>query len=430
MLINMPNEEITRRDSAQALELGSIDRTEEKPLKGGVPLVFPIYEDRRDTVAEIFKRYADDEAKAVDELNLRIHGEWDDDHGSSYLDFAGRNLQGLDLKGVLADFIVFTGSDLSGVSLDKASLYGAVLTATDLTDASLRNADIRHAVMPFANLNNANLTGVKAESLVGNWANLEGARLLGASFVGAYLIGAAGLDGESTSQASSFEGAIVLGLKDADTEEKVSGHALSSHFSTQAKNPGVEVVRIFEDQDLTRKLAASSNLAGTILRGLVFNRSDLTHLEAIGSIWDNVIAEEVRLRGAYLTGAVLSDTSLDGADTSRAWFPGAVIVRTDLTGFRPSNMAGTLFIDTDLSKIGDLDPDHAAGGALFIGKEKYRPDLDKDEELGKEVVFRDPKELPAHSQRVVNALMSSRKQLTTPSNNQSKGQELESGQDQ
>jgi uncharacterized protein YjbI with pentapeptide repeats len=424
----MSSEVIKSRDQGQPLELGAIDRAEEKPLKGGVALNFPVYENRRDTVAKIFERYKDNRDKAIEELNQKIHGEWDDDHGSAYLDFAGRDLRGLDLKGVLADFIVFTGSDLNGTSLEKSSLYGAVFTATDLASSSLRGADMRHAVMPFTNLSGADLTGAKAESLVANWANLKGARLLGASFVGAYLIGAAGLNGESTSEASSFEGAVVLGLADKESQDKAPGHALSSHFSTQTINPGVEVVRIFEDQNFTRKLAASSNLAGTILRDLVFNRSDLTHLEAIGSIWDRVVADQIRLRGAYLTGAVMSDTSLDGADTSRAWFPGAVMIRTDLTGFRPSNMAGALFIDTDLSKMGDLDQDHAAGGALFVGKEKYRPNLEKDEELGKEIVFRDRHELPAHAQRIVNVLSSLRNQLTSSSRVKAKEQVLEAGE--
>ncbi len=423
----MTSREISPRDDKSQLELGSVERTDEKPLKGGTELVFPIYEARRDTVADIFKRYDDDHEKAVEELNKKIHGEWDDDHGSSYLDLAGRNLQGLDLRGVLADFIVFTGSDLSGVSLDKASLYGAVLTAADLTQASLRGADIRHGVAPFANLQGANLTGLKAESMVANWANLTDARLLGASFVGTYLIGAAGLNGESTDEASSFEGAVVLGVSDEDEQEKIGGHALSSHFSTQSKNPGVEVVRVFEDQNLTRRLAASSNLAGTILRGLVFNRSDLTNLEGIGSIWDGVIADQVRLRGAYLTGAVIADTSLEGADTSRAWFPGAVMIRADLQGFAPSNMAGALFVDTDLSEMGELDPDHAAGGALFIGRKRYRPNMDQDDELRKEIVFREPHELPAHAQRVVGGLSSSQNKLTTTSAKKPRNQEIESG---
>ncbi len=404
----MTGNEISPRDDSSQLELGSVERTEEKPLKGGVELVFPIYEERRDTVADIFERYTDDQGKAVEELNKKIHGEWDDDHGSSYLDFAGKNLQGLDLRGVLADFIVFTGSDLSGVSLDKASLYGAVLTAADLTEASLRGTDIRHGVAQFANLQGANLTGIKAESMVANWANLTDARLLGASFVGAYLIGSGGLDGESTSEASSFEGATVLGLTNEHGREKITGHALSAHFSTASRNPGVEVVRVFEDQELTRKLAAGSNLAGVVLRNLVFNRSDLTNLEGIGSIWDGVLADQVRLRGAYLTGAVMADTSLEGADTSRAWFPGAVMIRAGLQGFAPSNMAGALFVDTDLSKMGELDPDHAAGGALFVGKERYRPNLELDEELRKEIVFRNTHELPAHAQRIINGSIFSR----------------------
>lgn len=396
------------------LDLSHLTAQEDMPLRGGVKLHFPTYRSRQDEATDIVKRYRGDTEAVVRELGKKIHGEWDDYHGMSYLHFPGEVLDGLDMRGVLADYTVFTAGSLQHAMLDKASLYASVFTATDLTGASLVNANARHLVAPFANFDSANLRSLKAESAVFNFANFHQARMLGASLVGAYLIGVRGISPNMAQEASSFEGATVLrGGDGTESAERIEGHALSSRFTTDQMTSGAVEAKVYDNENWTRMLSSSSNIEGAILREVAMGRADLTHLQAIGSIWDQVIADEVRLRASYATGAVIAGSSLNGADTNRAWFPGAVIIGTELNGFRPGNIAGTLFIGSDLSQMDtELDQDAATGGAVFIGKDRHSPEIAEGNPLQEDMLKTTAKELPPYARAVI-ASLAGQNQLTT-----------------
>lgn len=417
----------------EGIDLSHLSAQEDMPLRGGVELNYPIYRSRQDEATEIVKRNKDNVEATVRELGKKIHGSWDDYHGISYLHFPAATLDGLDIRGVAADYSVFTAGSLRHALMDRASLYAAVFAATDLEGASLVNVNARHLLAPFANFSRSNLRSIKAESAVLNFANFYEASLLGASLVGAYMIGVAGIEEDAAKLASSFEGAVVLGNTSEgaeETTERIEGHALSSRFTTQQMTTGTTEAKVYSRANWSRQLSSSSNIEGAILREIALGRADLTHLQAIGSIWDQVTADEVRMRAGYVSGATFFQTSLDGADTNRAWFPALVAIGSSFKGFRPGNIAGALFIDSDLSEMDtDLDLDAATGGAVIIGKEKHRPQIAEGNPMEEDVLQTTIKELPTYSQTIVSSLRRQR-QLTTGARSKIDSKEIEQGQAQ
>lgn len=390
----------------EGLDLSHLAAQEDMPLRGGVKLSYPTYRSRQDEAMGIINQYRGNTEKTVEELGKKIHGPWDDYHGISYLHFPGEVLDGLDIRGVAADYAVFTAGSLRYAKADRASLYATVFSIADLEGISMVNANARHLVAPFANFARANLMSLKAESGVFNFANFYQARTLGMSLVGAYLIGVTGISPEMAQAASSFEGATVIsGNSSEDTAERMEGHALSSRFTTDQLNSGTVEAKVYDGENWTRLLSASSSIEGALLREIALGRADLTHLQAIGSVWDRVIADEARLRAAYASGVVASDSSFDNADTNRAWFPGFVGIGSSFKGFRPGNIAGAAFIDSDLSEMDtDLDPDAATGGALFIGKDKHQPQIPEGNPLEQDMLRTTIEELPPHARRIIGAL--------------------------
>jgi uncharacterized protein YjbI with pentapeptide repeats len=108
-------------------------------------------------------------------------------------DYAGRKLNGAELRDASFSLANLAGADLSdgdayhakflstnlkGARLDRANLSEADFTRADLTGASLADADLRRAHFFRANLRDANLTG----------AQMTGADLLNADLSGALWI--------------------------------------------------------------------------------------------------------------------------------------------------------------------------------------------------------------------------------------------------
>ncbi len=118
------------------------------------------------------------------------HGKWLHSQGAEgkRANFAGKDLAGAELAGMILAGAGFRHADLSDAALAECRLDGAdfrhaSLSAADCSRAVLGVAQLRHANLRLANLEGANLRGADLSG-----AQLGGARLAGADFTGAILV--------------------------------------------------------------------------------------------------------------------------------------------------------------------------------------------------------------------------------------------------
>jgi hypothetical protein len=95
------------------------------------------------------------------------------------VDAAGIKLAGAKLAGALFRLAKLGGADLSGADLTNADLTGA-----DLTNANLANAKLNGAILDSANMAGAKLDGANLTNANASFANLAGASLTGATLTG------------------------------------------------------------------------------------------------------------------------------------------------------------------------------------------------------------------------------------------------------
>jgi uncharacterized protein YjbI with pentapeptide repeats len=112
---------------------------------------------------EGFRRYLDVRAEA--KRAAELHRAWVDSGGADgqRADFAGRNLRGIDLSGLMLATVSFAGSDLSGATLTKAvlaaaDLSGATIQYADLSGADIRGANFSGAQVQFSSFHGADAT--------------------------------------------------------------------------------------------------------------------------------------------------------------------------------------------------------------------------------------------------------------------------------
>jgi hypothetical protein len=138
-----------------------------------------LFEDKSKTL----KRAMEHAAKLkVDLSHINIHRvdlEGADLRGiiAPYGEFSAANLEGSNLRGADLRLATLSGVNFGGADLQEANLRGALLGKTDLSGADLRGADLRGAHAEEAHFEKADLRG----------ASLEGADLLRAHFEGADL---------------------------------------------------------------------------------------------------------------------------------------------------------------------------------------------------------------------------------------------------
>ncbi|WP_431858936.1 pentapeptide repeat-containing protein [Azospirillum sp.] len=114
---------------------------------------------------EGFRRFLDIRAQAKEAAEL--HRAWVDSGGKDgkRADFAGRNLRGIDLSGLMLATVSFAGSDLSGAKLTNAVLAAADLSGAVIQYADLSGADIRGANFAEAQVQFSSFQGVDATPL-------------------------------------------------------------------------------------------------------------------------------------------------------------------------------------------------------------------------------------------------------------------------
>jgi uncharacterized protein YjbI with pentapeptide repeats len=130
------------------------------------------------------------------EEKLASHREWVESHGvtGTKADFAGADLEGVELIGVNFRFVDF----------HDANLKAADLLLADLRDACLVRADLQDACLVGANLEGANLEDASLESAMGLVPRqVAGANLRDASLPPSFLEFAAAADFERASQGAA-----------------------------------------------------------------------------------------------------------------------------------------------------------------------------------------------------------------------------------
>ncbi len=209
------------------------------------------------------------------------------------VDLSGKDLQFLDLSG-----LVFKGARLAGADLYGVDFTGSNLRGSDLSGAKLDRATIIHADFSGANLSKATL--LRPTVYADLSANLADApRFSGANLTEIRVM--AQLDG------ADFKGADLM----------------RADFSPREIRPGQGTIAT-----LMKNLLRSCDFTGARLREADLRYAVLTFSRLI----------EVDLSGANLMGADLSRADLAGADLTGA----------DLTGadFDGANLSGVKGLDT------------------------------------------------------------------------------------
>jgi uncharacterized protein YjbI with pentapeptide repeats len=95
--------------------------------------------------------------------------------------FKDANLQGADLRDIIAQLAAFSGANLQGADLRNADLQGAYFIASNLQGANFSRASLQEATFRDANLQGANLRDANLQGAFCTSANLGGTDLQGAN---------------------------------------------------------------------------------------------------------------------------------------------------------------------------------------------------------------------------------------------------------
>lgn len=207
-------------------------------------------------------------------------------------DYAGADLNTIDLSGVaLSDGNFkgtnFTGANLSGADLSGANLSGANLSGADLSGANLSGAELFYAILSQANLSGANLSGANLNEVDLREANLSDAKLIRSL-----------LDSANLSHAC---------LKNA---------RLSRTNLNRAELSSAD----FSGANLSSAKLSYANLSQAVLTGATLEGAFLHHTNLFGTCLRQADLTSADLRNADLRNACLQDTLFNKACVENARF--------------------------------------------------------------------------------------------------------------
>ena len=248
------------------------------------------------------------------------------------LNWAGRNLRGLDLSGARLIRPRLTKADLTEANMDDVVLVRAELNEADLGFARLSRANLSEADLRGTNLGRADLVG----------AVLENADVLGADFEGADL-------SETHITDVDFSAAKLCGAR-------LSGARLHRVSLNGVNLSGLDL----SGAQLTHVSLRNADLRGTDLSGTKSHALDLGGASVDGATLSGAILygpgpasldlAGVVLSGVNLSGAALGLIRLDRADLSGLDFNGAQLFKVSLrdADLRRANLRAAVFMESNL----------------------------------------------------------------------------------
>ena len=284
------------------------------------------------------------------------------------VDLAGEDLQDADLAGAFMERANLEGCDLrradlsgavlAGANLDRANLTGAKLAGTNLGKASLRSAsyegdaELTGTVLDEIDATGARLHGVKLEDhALLRECNFENAELCGWKATGVLLYKCK-LRGASLAR-GRFDKAGFAELDATDLVATGADLRAAMFYEVRAPNARMDHAQltnfravgntVLAGVDLTASTLIKANLRGVDLRqaqlaGCDVSEGDMSEADLTGANLEGLVAvkallvrtnftdanlrranlREALVGKANLTGADLRDSSLFGADLSRA----------------------------------------------------------------------------------------------------------------
>ena len=251
------------------------------------------------------------------------------------VNLAGRDLTGARLSSaILAGAVLsgarLAGADLTGISgaglkLDGADLRGADLRGSDLTNADLRGANLNNAVLTDADLSGADLSGVIANGARAERALFVKADLSGADFSQA-LFTATDLSG-TLLKGASFAGAVMNGswLSDADATDAVFKGAQMEAVKAEGKT-------VFRKADLAKAALGKSYFEDTDFSSVNLEGADLTMASFTRCSINEGNLKSCRARQADFSKSELAKANLQGADLMESTLRKTRLSGADLTG--------------------------------------------------------------------------------------------------
>jgi len=364
-----------------------------KILNTGVPFDLAKIEERQGEIDEILESPRSPEEHAK-ELNKRIADKWNDDFGISFLYISGVELPGLKINGV-AEGLVLTGDHLPGADFRGAHMRTSVLTGSTLPGLQAQGADLDASIFTLTSLPGADLRDVTAIDTIFNFADITNLQAAGADLTSSYLIGVRGLTPRIVEQIALLRAARYLIPKDQEEEQPttVLQNTLAAGYSTGVDGvlQDLDAVKIIRNENMAGKLLAQGNLEGVIFDDVTLSRTRMAGQSLVGSVFHNLHAGGVNLRGAKLSGVFALNSYLQSADLNRAWVPGMLMAGGSLRKAQipGGNVAGAVFLNVDME---NMDTDGTSfDGTIIIGGTP--PDI--EENMGKRLrIVRDLSQLP------------------------------------
>jgi len=160
-------------------------------------------------------------------------------------------------------------------------------------------------------------------------------------------------------------------------------------------------------------LAGSEDHQGSYLRNIIATRGDINDSDFYASIMEKVILQGSKTVNTYFGGVVFyqSDISRLNSRGGKLWLPGSVLIRSQVSGTQPENIAGSIFINTPARGLDLGSPDLTVSGSVFIGPESQRPDIRGKDKLKGQITFlQSPEQLPSKYDRKIIQTTSKRMQ--------------------
>ncbi len=263
--------------------------------------------------------------------------------GESLLDLSGRSL---------------AHSDYSGRNLRGANLRKADLTMADFSGADLRGADLTDARLDRVKLDGADLRGVigwaKADLGLGisaNGANFSGTDLRNAKFVGGYSGGYfekadfTNADLSSATLAGRFHGASFHGTSLNGTLMLGADGLESIHEDLRRRGA------IVSGEDFAIAVKSGRDFSNAFLDGARFQDVDLTGVRLGGASLHSANLDRTLLHGADLRGAMLNFATVKAAVFDGADLSGARLLSLEAVGasFANTKLVNAYLVGADLS---------------------------------------------------------------------------------
>ena len=258
---------------------------------------------------------------------------------------APKNLSNQDLSGLDLSGLDFSGADLAGARLSKAKLSKANLASANLTGADLSGADLTEANFTGAILNEADLSKAMLVK-----TKLTGIAVAGATFSELDLTNAdfSGCHGKGADfSKANLAGARFTGAKLPQSD--FSGATLENADFNSAQLPAAQ----FDGAKANGAQMENADISG--LHGgdtADFTGGNFRGAKGTGSIWEQSTLDGADFSKALLTRANFNETSLraarfDRADAAKAGFDDACLQRAVLTN---ANLLRATFDRADLAQ--------------------------------------------------------------------------------